>query len=133
MLVSKYVPSTTFSFFDLKMHHSYLPCFKLLSKYNKQTLLHFLYPPTMWDLSFLVFFGFQNINRRLILNSKPMNMLSGTFFVVCLLLTTLVMLFLLVPSATLILLQFNLEKYHFHFALTFLTTVDLSYCLFWCF
>ena len=79
-------------------------------------------------------FGVEKINRTFFLSSKPLNVLGGTFFVVCSLVNTLFLLFFAVyfviesPAATL--LHFNLEIYHSYFAFSFLTTVDLFYCLF---
>ena len=62
-------------------------------------------------------------------------MLGGTLLVVCFHLNTLFLLFfpvsLVIGSATPILLHCHLEKHHSHFAFSFLTTVDLFYCLFW--
>ena len=79
-------------------------------------------------------FGVEKINRTFFLSSKPLNMLGRTFFVVCSHVNTLFLLFFAVyfviklPAS--ILLHFNLETYHSYFAFSFLTTVDLFYCLF---
>ena len=41
----------------------------------------------------MLWFGLQNINRTFVPTSKPLNMLGGTLFVICLLLNTLFLLF----------------------------------------
>ena len=61
-------------------------------------------------------------------------MLGGTLLVVCLLEHTLFMLllpvYLVIASAPLMLLHFNLEKVDWYFTFSFLTTFDLLYYLF---
>ena len=47
----------------------------------------------MSPLPFMLLFGPQNINCTFVLSSKPLNMLEGTLFVVCLPLNTLFLLF----------------------------------------
>ena len=70
----------------------------------------------------------------LFLISKPVNMLRSIFFVLCLLLNMSFLLFfevqLLIASVAPTLLDFNLEKYHLYFPVSFQTTVHLLYCLF---
>ena len=79
-------------------------------------------------------FGLQNIKPTLFLFPKHLNMLVDTLFFVCLLLNTLFLLFfvvsLIIASAASILLHFNLENHSGYFAFSFLTTVDVFYCLF---
>ena len=81
-------------------------------------------------LSFLL----ENVSCTFFLTLKPLNMLNSTLFVVCLLVNTLFPLFfavwLVIASAAPILLHFHLEKNYSYFGFSFLTTVDLFYCLF---
>ena len=75
-----------------------------------------------------VTFGVENINHTFFLTLKPLNMLSSTLFVVCLLLNTLFLLFfqvkVVIRSAAAILLHFNLEKHNSYIGFSLLTTVD---------
>ena len=84
-------------------------------------------------LPYMPSFGVQNLNRTFFLTSKPLTMLGCPLFVVCLLLNTLFLLFfavyLVTASAARIILHINLEKYHSHFACTFLTTGDFFFLL----
>ena len=57
------------------MNHTYL-----LSIYTRNT--------TMWYFHLYVYFGFPTINRMFFVTFKPLNMLEGTLFVVCLRLNT---------------------------------------------
>ena len=61
-------------------------------------------------------FGIQNINQSFFLTSKPLNMLRGTLFLVCVPLNTLVLLFfpvqVAIASAAEPLLHFHWEKNH---------------------
>ena len=83
----------------------------------------------------MISFVLQNINPVFFLSSKPLNMLSSTFLVVCLFLNTLVLLFFAVKFitelATPISLHFNLKKHYSYLSFNVLTTVDLFYLLFW--
>ena len=56
---------------------------------TEHTLFLCLYPLKSQHLLFMLSFGLQNINRTVLLSSKPLNKLDGTFVVVCLLLNTL--------------------------------------------
>ena len=72
-------------------------------------------------------FGLQNINRIFVPTSKPLNMLGGSLFVVCLLLNSLFLLFcgifeLVIASTAPILLQFGLGKHKSLFDAWFLST-----------
>ena len=79
-------------------------------------------------------FGVENIKPTFSLTSKSLNILRGTFLVVCLLLNTLFLLFfavyLVISSTALIFLHFKVQKYHSYFPFGFLNTVYLFYFLF---
>ena len=82
-------------------------------------------------------FGLEKINRIFFLTSKLRNILRGILFIVSSLLNTLFLLFfevyLVIALVAPILLHFNLEKHHLYCAFSFVTIVDLVYCLFWSF
>ena len=77
----------------------------------------------------------QNINRTFFFTWKHLNVLRGIFFVFCLLLNTLFLLFfvvqLVIPIAKSLVCRLNLEKHHSYLAFSFATIFELFYWLFW--
>ena len=120
--------------FNLNMHLWYLPFYSFHSKYTNHTLFLRLLPLGTSDLTLSVPFGLQNITNTFLLTLKRVNMLRGTFFVIFFLLHTLLLLCfaveLVVASAAPVLLHFNLQKNHWYFAFSILTTVGFWDCWF---
>ena len=81
--------------------------------------------------------GLEKFNHTVLFPSKCLDMLGGTFFVVCLVFNGLFLLFfaveLVVESPYVSCCIFTSKDYHWYFPFRFLTTVDLFYCLFWSF
>ena len=113
------------------MDEPYQSPLNLPSKYNKHTLILCFVPLKTQYFHLYVYFGLPTINRMFFVTLKPLNMLDGTLFVVSLRLNTLFLIFFPAawPEPTFFL--FNLEKNHSYFAFSFVTTVNLFYCLLW--
>ena len=105
------------SIFSLKcINTTYIfPVYTL--KYTKGTSFLSLSPLKPSHIPFMLAFGIQNINQSFFLTSKPLDILLGTLFVVCLPLNTLFLLFfsvqVVIASAAQILLHFHRKKTSF--------------------